>query len=229
MRSRATSRRSAGEGIRRAGPRPQQSTDGGDRATRRSWSRRPRSSRRQTPIWASACRLCRHRRKRRPKYLPPSLRELAQRPAKKTAEFALIEPCRDAYEREAGDLLRQPHGPRSWAPRRRGSRASKVRADEDLSERPEDAIEAGCDPGRDGVRAQGRPGERLGLRQRSGMDEDRIHRVMHGGFTSKENGTGLGLSICRHLTGAHGGEFGIESKAGVGTTVRFSFPEAIST
>jgi signal transduction histidine kinase len=62
-----------------------------------------------------------------------------------------------------------------------------------------------------------------------GMDEDRIHRVMHGGFTSKENGTGLGLSICRHLTGAHGGEFGIESKAGVGTTVRFSFPEAIST
>jgi signal transduction histidine kinase len=59
-----------------------------------------------------------------------------------------------------------------------------------------------------------------------GMDEDRLHRVMHGGFTSKENGTGLGLSICRHLTGAHGGEFSVESKPGVGTTVRLAFPAA---
>jgi signal transduction histidine kinase len=59
-----------------------------------------------------------------------------------------------------------------------------------------------------------------------GMDNDRVHRVMHGGFTSKENGTGLGLSICRHLTGAHGGEFSIESKPGAGTTVRLAFPAA---
>jgi signal transduction histidine kinase len=59
-----------------------------------------------------------------------------------------------------------------------------------------------------------------------GMDEDRVHRVMHGGFTSKENGTGLGLSICRHLAGSHGGDFLIESKAGTGTTVRLSFPAA---
>jgi signal transduction histidine kinase len=57
-----------------------------------------------------------------------------------------------------------------------------------------------------------------------GMDDERIHRAMHGGFTSKENGTGLGLSICRHLTGSHGGEFAIESKPGVGTTVRLTFP-----
>ncbi len=57
-----------------------------------------------------------------------------------------------------------------------------------------------------------------------GMDEDRVHRVMHGGFTSKENGTGLGLSICRHLIGAHGGEFFIESEPGVGTTIRLVFP-----
>jgi signal transduction histidine kinase len=59
-----------------------------------------------------------------------------------------------------------------------------------------------------------------------GMDEERLHRVMHGGFTSKENGTGLGLSICRHLTAAHGGQFSVESKPGAGTTVRFSLPAA---
>jgi signal transduction histidine kinase len=59
-----------------------------------------------------------------------------------------------------------------------------------------------------------------------GMDEERVRRVMHGGFTSKENGTGLGLSICRHLTASHGGAFAIESKPGSGTTIRLTFPAA---
>jgi signal transduction histidine kinase len=57
-----------------------------------------------------------------------------------------------------------------------------------------------------------------------GMDDERVRLVMHGGFTSKENGTGLGLSICRHLTSSHGGIFSLESRRGVGTTVRLSFP-----
>jgi signal transduction histidine kinase len=57
-----------------------------------------------------------------------------------------------------------------------------------------------------------------------GMDEESVHRASRGGFTSKVNGMGLGLSICRHLTGSHGGTFVIESKPGVGTTVRLSFP-----
>lgn len=59
-----------------------------------------------------------------------------------------------------------------------------------------------------------------------GMDEERVRRVLHGGFTSKENGTGLGLSICRHLTASHGGTFAIESKRGAGTTIRLTFPAA---
>ena len=62
-----------------------------------------------------------------------------------------------------------------------------------------------------------------------GMDEDRAHRALHGGFTSKETGTGLGLSICRHLTGSHGGTFALESQPGVGTTVTLTFPSAAKT
>ena len=37
-------------------------------------------------------------------------------------------------------------------------------------------------------------------------------------------GTGLGLAIVKHLVGAHGGELGIESQEGEGTTVRFTLP-----
>lgn len=59
-----------------------------------------------------------------------------------------------------------------------------------------------------------------------GMDEERVHRVLHGGFTTKESGTGLGLNICRHLTGAHGGTFALESRPGAGTTVKLTFPAA---
>jgi len=62
-----------------------------------------------------------------------------------------------------------------------------------------------------------------------GMDPDRVHRALHGGFTTKENGTGLGLSICRHLTGSHGGQFELESRLGLGTTVRLTFPGAAAT
>lgn len=59
----------------------------------------------------------------------------------------------------------------------------------------------------------------------SGMDAERVKRALHGGFSSKVNGTGLGLSICRHLIGAHGATFVLESTVGKGTTVRLVFPE----
>jgi two-component system phosphate regulon sensor histidine kinase PhoR len=39
-------------------------------------------------------------------------------------------------------------------------------------------------------------------------------------------GTGLGLAIVKHLVLAHGGELGIESEAGQGTSVRFTLPAA---
>ena len=39
-------------------------------------------------------------------------------------------------------------------------------------------------------------------------------------------GTGLGLAIVKHLVYAHGGELGIDSELGRGTTVRFTLPAA---
>ena len=60
----------------------------------------------------------------------------------------------------------------------------------------------------------------------AGMDESRLKRALHGGFSSKANGTGLGLSICRHLAGTHGANFAVESAPGAGTTVRLMFPAA---
>lgn len=60
----------------------------------------------------------------------------------------------------------------------------------------------------------------------AGMDADRVKRAMHGGFSSKASGTGLGLSICRHLAGAHGATFALESAVGKGTTIRLTFPAA---
>jgi two-component system phosphate regulon sensor histidine kinase PhoR len=39
-------------------------------------------------------------------------------------------------------------------------------------------------------------------------------------------GTGLGLAIVKHLVMAHGGELGIESEPGRGTTVRFTLPSS---
>ena len=58
----------------------------------------------------------------------------------------------------------------------------------------------------------------------AGMNADAVKRALRGGFTSKQNGTGLGLSICRHLLGAHGAGFNLESTPGKGTTVRLVFP-----
>mgnify|MGYP001544259271 CR=1 FL=1 len=58
----------------------------------------------------------------------------------------------------------------------------------------------------------------------AGMGPDAVKRALRGGFTSKQSGTGLGLSICRHLLGAHGASFSLESVPGKGTTIKMVFP-----
>jgi two-component system sensor histidine kinase VicK len=42
--------------------------------------------------------------------------------------------------------------------------------------------------------------------------------------TRERGGSGLGLAIAQALVEAHGGELWVESKEGVGTTVRFTLP-----
>ncbi len=64
-----------------------------------------------------------------------------------------------------------------------------------------------------------------------GIPEDEQARLFQRFFRSREvrdqaGGLGLGLSICRAIVRAQGGEIGIESAAGRGTSVHFTLPKA---
>ena len=145
--------------------------------------------------------------------------------SKKTSEFTLLDVVAVAYEVKQviffGSPVIQISGtPEAWV---KGSKYELMRIFQNLLK---NSIESGATRISTEFAVKGARVLVSVTDNGPGMDEDRVHRVMHGGFTSKENGTGLGLSICRHLTGAHGGEFSIESKAGMGTTVHISFPSA---
>jgi signal transduction histidine kinase len=145
--------------------------------------------------------------------------------SKQTAEFTLIDLVAIAYEVKqviffGATVLQITGAPAGWV---KGSKYEIMRVFQNLMK---NSIESGATRVATDFAVKAGKLVVCVADNGPGMDEDRVHRVMHGGFTSKENGTGLGLSICRHLTGAHGGTFVIESKPGVGTTIRLTFPSA---
>ncbi|HEY1849101.1 MAG TPA: response regulator [Opitutaceae bacterium] len=145
--------------------------------------------------------------------------------SKKASEFTLLDMVAVAYEVKQVIFFGSPAVQISGAAQAwiKGSKFEMMRVFQNVLK---NSIEAGA------TRIVADFSERAGKTHISlsdngpGMDKDRVHRVLHGGFTTKENGTGLGLSICRHLVGAHGGEFSIESNPGQGTVIRMVFPAA---
>jgi signal transduction histidine kinase len=78
-----------------------------------------------------------------------------------------------------------------------------------------------------GAVAGGRPGVVIEVEDTGvGIPPDVLPRVTEPFFTTKGEGkgTGLGLSICRRIVEDHGGGLAIESRPGVGTTVRVALP-----
>ena len=61
-----------------------------------------------------------------------------------------------------------------------------------------------------------------------GMSAATSQGALAGGFSTKPEGTGLGLRICRHLLGAHGAKFEVNSVEGEGTRIEMTFPVTTS-
>lgn len=72
-------------------------------------------------------------------------------------------------------------------------------------------------------------GDQVGIRITDdgiGIAPDHLARVFEPGFTTKPpgGGLGLGLAICHQIVHEHGGDIGVDSAFGVGTTVRLALP-----
>jgi two-component system sensor histidine kinase AtoS len=55
-----------------------------------------------------------------------------------------------------------------------------------------------------------------------------VDKVFEPFFSTKLGGTGLGLAIANRIVERHGGNLEVESRVGVGTTMRLWIPQADS-
>ncbi len=74
-----------------------------------------------------------------------------------------------------------------------------------------------------------REGDRVVIDMRDegvGISKKDMEHIVDSGFTTngENGGTGFGLAIVRNIVKKYGGEIGVESKLGEGTTFRLSFP-----
>jgi signal transduction histidine kinase len=63
----------------------------------------------------------------------------------------------------------------------------------------------------------------------SGIPKDQLVRIFDPFFTTKQSGSGLGLATVHRIVESHGGSVRLESKVGVGTTVRVRLPREGNT
>jgi signal transduction histidine kinase len=61
-----------------------------------------------------------------------------------------------------------------------------------------------------------------------GIPPDQVERIFEPLYSTKSGGTGLGLAVAERIARAHGGEIGVESEAGRGTTMTVRIPLAAS-
>ena len=59
-----------------------------------------------------------------------------------------------------------------------------------------------------------------------GIDPEHLEKIFAPFFTTKKQGTGLGLATVQHIVRKHGGQIGVESHLGEGTTFRVHLPQA---
>lgn len=60
--------------------------------------------------------------------------------------------------------------------------------------------------------------------QGCGMDAETLQRLFEPFYTTKEKGTGLGMAIAKQIAELHGGDLGVRSRTGVGTTATVKLP-----
>ena len=91
----------------------------------------------------------------------------------------------------------------------------------------ENALQAGGETCRIGIRTTAAPGEvLLEIRDSGpGMEEAVLQRIFEPYFTTKGSGTGLGLAITRKMVEEHGGRISVSSTPGKGTCFEIVLPD----